>query len=193
MNALIRNCFLFLSILLLQACTIAVNNIRDPLPKTTQTHKSTCNINYSLVIDSAVFTNTFGKENAEGARIQKIKNNYIVATNEALQSIECHTDYTDNPASSNLVIGIKRQTDVSALPQEWLTGLSLGLIPSWGTRPAQYIYTFTNKTDGKSHSYIVDLKTYNHIILFPVFWISFFTADEYRTYKKALINFINNS
>lgn len=193
MKTLIRNCFSFLSILLLQACTIAVNNIRDPLPETSQTHKGACIINYSLVVDSAVFTRTFGKDNTEDAQLKKFKKNYIIATNEALQSIGCHSEYTDNPASSNLVIDIKRQMYVSALPQEWLTGLSFGLIPSWGTRPDQYIYAFTNEMDGKSHSYIVDEKSYSQIILFPVFWISFITADEYRTYKKALINFVKNS
>jgi hypothetical protein len=192
-KTLIRNCLPFLSILLLQACTIAVNNIRNPLPNNTETSKSTCNIKYSLVIDSAVFTNTFGKSNTEYTQVNKIKTKYIAATNEALQSIGCHSVYTDNPKSANFVIDIKRQNYVSALPQEWLTGLSLGLIPSWGTRPAQYLYAFTNKADGKSHSYTVDIKSYNHIILFPVFWISFITADEYRTYKKALINFVKNS
>ncbi|MGH8371333.1 MAG: hypothetical protein ACRETO_01210 [Gammaproteobacteria bacterium] len=193
MKTLIRNCFAFLSILLLQACTIAVNNIRDPLPSNGPAPKNPCNIEYSLVIDSAAFTNTLGKDNTEDAQIEKIKSKYINSTNEALQSIGCQSAYTNDQKSSDFIISIKRQLYFSALPQEWLTGLSFGLIPSWGTRPEQYVYSFKNKIDGKSHSYIVDVKSYNHIILFPVSWITLITADEYRTYKKALINFVKNS
>jgi hypothetical protein len=39
----------------------------------------------------------------------------------------------------------------------------------------------------------VDTKSYNHLILFPVFWINFFTLDERRVYKDALTNFLEHS
>lgn len=193
MKTQIRKFFVFLSILSLQACSIAVNHIRNPLPNDAHANRGVCNIKYSLVIDSDAFTITYGKNNTEPSRLNEIKEKYILATKEALQSIGCKSEYSDNAVSSNLIINIERHHNNSALPQEWLTGLSFGLIPSWGTRPAQYTYSFTNKENEESHSYVVDQKSYNHLILFPVFWITFITADEYKTYKEAIINFIKNS
>ena len=82
---------------------------------------------------------------------------------------------------------------MSALPQEWLTGLTCGAIPSWGTRYGEFKYRFENTPRQTSHTYFVDRPAFNHIIVFPVFWVSFFWPDEIDLYKKALANFLDNS
>lgn len=76
---------------------------------------------------------------------------------------------------------------LSALPQEWLTGLSLGLIPSWGTRPAEVRFSFSQES--RTAAYVVDHKTVNHLVLFPVFWITIFLTDEGKAFENALADF----
>ena len=105
----------------------------------------------------------------------------------------CNATYVEKDDDATLEIHIKHLSQLSALPQEWLTGLSFGLIPSWGTRESEYTYSFKEKSTGKSHTYMVDSKSYNHLILFPVFWVSFFTLNEKRVYKNALTNFLEHS
>ena len=37
------------------------------------------------------------------------------------------------------------------------------------------------------------MKSYNHIVLFPIFWISFFTLDESKAYQTAPTRFVEGS
>ena len=70
---------------------------------------------------------------------------------------------------------------------------TFGLIPSWGTRPNEYTYTFSNISNGASHEYSIDNVSFNHLVLFPVFWVTFLTLDESKEFESALENFIENS
>jgi len=118
---------------------------------------------------------------------------YYESTKEIFNKIGCSANYVENEKAANFKIKVVRYKHLSALPQEWLTGLSFGLIPSWGTRENEYQYTFENVNKNKANTYYVDKHSFNHIILFPIFWVSFFTIDEDKVYKEALTNFIEGS
>ncbi len=79
-----------------------------------------------------------------------------------------------------------------ALEQEYCTGLTFGLIPSWGTRPNEFCYTFELVGEKAAHCYYIDGKSYNHVILFPLFLINLITLDESRVYRKALHNYLTH-
>jgi len=176
-----------------QSCTVANYHLRDALSNNDQKHSGICDINFSLILESSYHTNTFGTKNTNHKELTEIKNKYITSTIDALHDIGCNAIHTENTESSNFKIHIKRQQSVSALPQEWLTGLSFGLIPSWGTRPEQFLFSFKSINTEKSYIYTVDSKSYNHLILFPIFWVTFFIADEYSTFQKAITNFVKKS
>jgi hypothetical protein len=97
---------------------------------------------------------------------------------------------TTNKEEATFLVNIKATPFRSALPQEYLTGLSFGLIPSWGTRYDEYTYTFEKVGEKKAHSYYVHSKSYNHLILFPIFWIDFIIYDESKAYEKSLRNYL---
>jgi hypothetical protein len=181
---------LLLSTLLLSGCSVITYELRDELPESKQV--ATCDIAFTLSLQSEVNTNTFGDvEHADEER-NSLKQDYIVSTLNTLDELGCAVTLAPNTAESNFSIVVSRELQLSALPQEFLTGLSLGIIPSWGTKYGQYKYTFT-RNSGESYSYNIDQDNYNHLVLFPVFWVSYFTANEQDIYNDALINFIRSA
>ena len=42
-------------------------------------------------------------------------------------------------------------------------------------------------------TYALDIKSYSHIVLFPVFWVSFLTPSEPRLFERALQQFLVHS
>jgi len=178
--------------LTLQACTIAYYDLRNRL-ENPLTSRAACHSTYSIDLASGSYTNTFGLRETGRQRLQQAKDKYIADTRDVLGSKGCRAAYVEKEDEAILQVRIQHLGHISALPQEWLTGLSFGLIPSWGTRPSEYTYSFKHTPTGKSHTYTVDSKSYNHLILFPVFWITFFTLDERGVYKDALENFLEHS
>jgi len=181
---------IFLS-LIISSCSIVTYNIRDELSEVE--NGNSCNITFTLDLQSSHSTNSFGNKGHENEVLKELEASYLKSTLSTLSSLGCNSKQASNIAESNFTISVSRQLKLSALPQEWLTGLSLGLIPSWGTKYDQYVFTFTHKDSGQSHSYHIDQNNYNHLILFPVFWVTFFTADEQMAYKNALTNFLKSS
>ena len=96
--------------------------------------------------------------------------------------------------SQHLSIEITEYGNGGALPQEWLTGLSFGAIPSWGTRKGMYTYQLTyykNRKYVREVKYSIDQKSYSWIVFFPFFWINFFTLLEpYEYYKQGITEFM---
>jgi hypothetical protein len=183
---------MILGAFLLQSCTVAYYDLRNEL-KGPEKPKLSCFVKYSVDLVSGGYTNTFGFKETKKEWMEKEKQRFVADTRDVLSAKGCEAAYVQDENSATLQIQVKHLAYVSALPQEWLTGLSFGLIPSWGTRPSEYTYVFDDKSSGWSHTYTVDNKSYNHLILFPVFWISFFTLDENRVYKNALNNFLGHS
>jgi hypothetical protein len=178
--------------LVLPSCTIVRYQLRGGLESPSAANTAPCNFKYSLEITSAFHTNTFGVRQSPRGQVEKMRNQYLRATDAVLRDRGCAVAYVDHADDATLTVRVQHLSRISALPQEWLTGLSFGVIPSWSTREAQYVYMFQNKETGKSHCYAVDTKTYNHVVLFPIVWISFFTANERRVYKDALTNFLGH-
>lgn len=182
---------LILSTFFLSGCSIITYDLRDELPKGEE--QSSCNISFALDLKSGSHTNTFGAKPHEIEALEKLNQHYVASTLNTLSNLGCKASQAPSVAEANFTIQVSRQLQLSALPQEWLTGLSFGLIPSWGTKYGQFVFTFTNNGSGHSYSYTVDQNNYNHIILFPVFWVLFFTANEQKAYISALTNFIKSS
>ena len=177
----------------LQGCTVAYYKTDDDLTKSAKSVlPANCEITYSLEIHAAELKLTTGvTEKDEWAA--KAKPQYIASTNKVFKRHGCIAKFEEDSDKSDFVAKILITPYHSALAQEWLTGLSFGLIPSWGTRPSEYTYEFTNRLNSGHHSYSIDNVSFNHLILFPVFWVTFFTLDEQRAYENALNNFIENS
>lgn len=189
-----RKCvFVIIVALLVSSCTVAYYQIRNRLSNESQEHSEPCEIMFSLDISSGFRTNTFGVQESSKDWLQRLKSKYIESTKEVLNKKGCAATYVNSEGEANFKVRVKGLLNISALPQEWLTGLSFGLIPSWGTRPSEYIYTFEDTKTNKIHTYYIDKKSYSHLILFPVFWVTFITLDEFKIYEKALANFIEGS
>lgn len=187
----IRSGLLLLTSLLACGCSIVTYDLRDELAETQR--QPGCDIAFALDIQSSHQTNSLGPTPHQSEEIERIRQGYVTRTLDTLGDLGCSVAEAPSEAEPNLLINISRQLQLSALPQEWLTGLSFGLIPSWGTKYGQYSFTFIRADIGHTHTYIVDQRNYNHLVLFPVFWITFFTADEQRSYANALANFAKSS
>jgi hypothetical protein len=180
--------------LLFSACTIANYQTRNMFNNTGPlVHNEPCDIKYTFVITSGSRTNTYGVRDTKEDQLQELKNRYIESTEKVLKNHPCAIAYVEDGDQANFKVRVERMRDLSALPQEWLTGLSLGLIPSWGIRPNTFVYTFDDTKAGKYHSYYIDERTYNHILLFPIFWVNFLTPNEFDVYEKSLINFVQGT
>ncbi|MEX1664301.1 hypothetical protein [Zhongshania arctica] len=180
-------------ILILQGCTVAYYKTDDELnsPETSLS-KGKCNIEYFLEISAEMRQRTTGtNERAEWA--EKAESKYINSIENVFSSVPCSSNQVSAKEHANFIINVKISPYHSALSQEWLTGLSFGLIPSWGTRPNEYTYTFRNLENSASHKYSIDNVSFNHLVLFPVFWVTFLTLDETKEFERALENFIENS
>ena len=188
-----RKCVVvFVAALLLSSCSVSHYQIRDRLSNASKEHGEPCDIKYSLDITGSTQP-TWGPRESKEDELRKLRSKYIESTQEVLNKKGCTTTYVQTEGEANFKIRVERSPYFRTLPQDWLTGLSFGLIPSWGTLPGQYIYTFEDTKTKKQHNYHIDKKSYAHLILFPVFWVTFITSDEFSVYEKALTNFIEGS
>jgi hypothetical protein len=107
-------------------------------------------------------------------------------------------DALDNSASVQssarpaLEIKISEFSMGGACAQEYLTGLSLGLIPSWCTRSNLLKFNFVlNKDNGfcREKTYSIGSTSFSHLILIP---FSIFEADNQplSLYQAALKDFL---
>ena len=177
---------------LLQGCSIARLDLRkEPTENGSRTFSSwKCPDNISVSYTGGTYTHTSGEKKYDKIKTDKIRNKYIQSTYYVLAEAGCKTPGEDkNSNDTALKIEIIEMQQLSATGGEYLTGLSFGLIPSWDTRYAEL--RFTMEEDKRTGVYVVDDKRFNHIIVFPVFWLSFFMQNEQQKYKDALQDFIN--
>jgi len=97
---------------------------------------------------------------------------------------------------THLSINLMQRLHGGACGQDYLTGLSLGLIPSWCTRPGMYTFNFKLHQNDKvcsSKEYVIDEIGYGHIILLP-FGIFELINGVYSgvldLYEEALSSFV---
>jgi hypothetical protein len=73
---------------------------------------------------------------------------------------------------------------------EWVTGLTLGAIPTWVTEEGTYEFVLglcdTDRVFERER-YLINTKTFNWILVLPVFWINVFTwNDKYNFLGHAV-------
>jgi len=178
--------------LTLQSCTIAYFDLKNEL-ESPRSSELACDVRYSISLASTIYTNTFGTSETDKRRFQKELDKFVADTGDVLRRKGCSAAYVEHDDEATLEIRVEHRAQISLQPQELLTGLTGGAIPSWSTRKAVYVYAFTDKASGKAHRYTVDYKAYHHLVLFPVFWLNFFTDDSRKVYKDALTNFLSHS
>lgn len=189
----------FIAALMLQSCTVARYEVRSKLSRnSSHEYSEGCDIRYFVSIaEAAVLSQNrpvpgwMQKRMQEKAR--EHRNRYIEATQDVFAKKGCVSRNMDHEAGANFKIRISISHQIGALPQEWLTGLSFGLIPSWGIRPGTFIYTFENTSRGRGYTYFIDKKSFSHILLFPIAWVTFINLNEMNIYKETLANFIEGS
>jgi hypothetical protein len=181
-----------LSALALQACSVTYYQLRSLIPAGPSSKGTApCPSKYSLAIERYGKLMTV-KERATPDSAEQF-DKYVQATEDVFTRKGCDPEYIENPDGADFRIQVSISPALSALPQEYLTCFSLGIIPSWGVRQGEFQYTFENVTTTKNHIYFVDRPVYNHIFFLPVFWLSFVGLEEMAQYKEALGNFIENS
>lgn len=106
-------------------------------------------------------------------------------------------DIRSTPMASTrpaLAIKISEFSSGGACTQEYLTGLSLGLIPSWCTRPELFKFDFIlNDNHGvcRQKTYSISALTFSHITLIPFAVLD--SEDQPLTlYQAALKDFLRD-
>ena len=177
--------------MLLQACTVAYYSIDNKLTNPFPQHKQSSTVAYHVSVSGqpiyGTMTSEYSPERFENMRVKYCRSTQKVFDREGISALS-----TTNKGTADFFIDIKATPYSSALPQEFLTGLSFGLIPSWGTRYNEYTYTFENVGIKSAHNYYVNSKSFNHLVCFPVFWTMFLTLDESKPYEKSLLNYLIN-
>ena len=177
--------FVFITFLL-QACTIATYQVINKISYVSpQKVSEPCDIKYSL---SFTFRHKWSDDNVD----QDIKNKYIESTNESFGKKGCTATYVESEKDADIRVQVERGVDLGGRGDSLIVGLTLGLLPMWGTREGVFAFTFSNTKAKTAHSYIVDEKYYIHLFLLPVLWLNYFTENQFKSYKESLINFIEN-
>ena len=181
----------------IQSCTICYFSLQNMIDSKTikseniENKKENSSFKYSIKIDGIKYfrtmTSAYTKE-----EMNKFENEYSKATSEVLSKKHINPIFVSPETKSDLSINIMVTPFVGAVSEEYLTGLSFGLIPTWPTREKQYIFEFENTVTGQRHKYWIDDKRFNHLIAFPFFWINFLMDSPLDKYEEALGNFIDN-
>lgn len=109
-------------------------------------------------------------------------------TAEVLANKGISASFVEDQKSSDIQVQVTRERFYT-LGQEYLTGLSFGIIPSWGTREDKFIYRIA--TSSAQVSVHVNETTYNHILLTPICLLQLPFMTDTRIYKNALSQYIN--
>ncbi|VVN65735.1 hypothetical protein PS858_04151 [Pseudomonas fluorescens] len=112
-----------------------------------------------------------------------------------LKFIPSAQDASSNPTASTfptLEIKISEFSSGGACAQDYLTGLSLGLIPSWCTRPNLFKFNFILNKDRsvcRQKTYSISSTSFSHLTMIP---FALFNANNQplTLYQAALKNFL---
>lgn len=119
---------------------------------------------------------------------------FINAVDRALRDAGYHNPIdlsangaTKNPPKLKLIVdvevlGIFYDYGHAAAPQEWLTGLSFGIIPSWSTRHELKISfrLVDGETSIRELEYFTKTLWINHLIFFPMAIFQLDVSSEYK-------------
>lgn len=114
------------------------------------------------------------------------------ATQKIIPNAQDNSSRLIAPRFPELEIKISEIPSGGACVQEYLTGLSLGLIPSWCTRPNLFRFDFTlNNSHGfcRQKSYSISSISFSHLAVIPFALLS--TESKPLTiYQAALKDFL---
>jgi hypothetical protein len=173
---------LLIASIALSSCTVSWLGLRQEAQSSTD---AACPGSLEVAVTAGHTTNSGGPVQDSEEKVQKQRARYQDIAERVLEAKHCVLSQTSS--AEPLRIQVQRLEQVGALPQEWLTGLSFGLIPSWGTRPAEVRYTFSQGP--RVATYVVDDSRVNHLFLLPFFWVSFVLPDEASKFEDALNDF----
>lgn len=143
-------------------------------PKTKETTSS-----FTYKIDSPWKDSRFGK-------------NAYEVTQKIIPNAQDNSSKLVPPLTPELEIKISEFSSGGACAQDYLTGLSLGLIPSWCTRPNLFRFEFTlNNSHGfcRQKTYAISSMTFSHLTVIPFALLN--TENKPLTiYQTALKNFL---
>ncbi len=121
------------------------------------------------------------------------RKNAYKATREIIPNAKDNSPFITTSKKSELEIKISEFPSGGACTQEYLTGLSLGLIPSWCTRPKlfKFYFALNNRNSFcREKTYSISSTTFSHLIAAP--FSIFKTKDEpLFIYQAALNNFLH--
>lgn len=197
-----NNRYIWLAILItsimLQSCTLSYYQrrgfkIKEGIKNGSSTKlKDTYHFEYFFTIEAKPrqYTRipTYNEE-----RLKEDIAKYIKATQEIFLKNGFTANRINNEYKANFKIKVLMSPLWSATGHDMITGLSLGLIPTWGIKWKEYTYTFEDMLLKKECIYEIDEKYYNHLILFPVFWVSLINLNKINAYKASLTNFLEES
>lgn len=161
--------FLFSSYLLLQACSAFHYNIHsdlhsNPHPKVNGESPSVLNSGDECGIRFHVSRfNALSHADPDADLLA----DDVRQTREILERLGCKAEPVNLAKDANLRIEI-HDRGIPDAPQDWLTGLSFGIIPSWKTAPQSVEYRFENTALYRQRVYPVDAVVYSHVLLFPI-------------------------
>ena len=195
MNNKSKLVIVILSSLLLQSCSILFLKLRNKLSSSSySSYGKPCEVKFSIYLEGykrRPTNSSFAWLHLDPYYEDRLQE-YIDTTIEIFREKNCTAEHVEY-GKENLKIRIVKAGFRRAAPQDYLTGLSLGLIPSWKTDLDEYKFYFDNVSVKRHVNYSVDMKTYAHLVFFPVFLVTFFTLNEMPYYENAMRNFIENS
>jgi hypothetical protein len=149
-------------------------------------------VKFKIEVDGRKYYRTMISEYSK-SQMEQITDHYTNSTKNVLLKKRFKPIEVSNKTDADIYIKILDTPHMGSVGPEYLTGLSFGVIPSWPELKNQYNFDFESTITGSKHKYWVNATRYNHLLLFPVFWINFFKDNAFDKYEQALDNFIINN
>ncbi len=122
---------------------------------------------------------------------------YVRATEHTFSDLGCVVSQVPTQNEANFTIQISMPLEEISEREEYVSliigSLSLGLIPTWGTRENLIMITVNNKEQKKGQTYHIAETRYYHLFLVPFGSKSPFRRALVPVYKEALSNFLAHS
>lgn len=129
----------------------------------------------------------------EGFHKDRSKNEltkYSERAEKIMESLHCKSVRLTEPMQNGLLINVQYGGHGGASPEDFITGLTLGIIPSRTTRNNMYIYSISDGANSKDYS--LDQVSYSHFVLFPFIWVNILADSEYDHFGYVLADFIKH-
>lgn len=184
------------AVILLQGCAVSHYHLHNRIPVRSETVPD-CAYRYSLTRDGL---SDPGGATAKGYVKKDTWRKYpydLEVTESVFAEAGCAAEFVRPDQSPDFEILISERVFPEAI-QDWLTGLSLGFIPSWKTADGLITYTFRNHATRKERTFSADGFSAVHLFFAPFSLLQFgfdmsgVYRQEASTYKRALAYFLRD-